>query len=113
MINLANDLDVRCARACRLEILVTDRPMYMIPNQDRAWLLPPPFSSDYGWSHVLEDHIEAHGHTERYAVELMRIVGIVPCGDIMCAVGAFDAWRIIRATPQQRAQAFLAAMKQE
>lgn len=61
----------------------------------------PTYSSDPAAVHLLEDEIERRGLQERYIYELERIIA------------SRDHWEYIRATPEQRARAFLATIGEQ
>lgn len=70
------------------------------------WDEPPPFSSNHAAARQLEDEIERRGLQDEYAYKLI-IESSAYCEDRQTAF----AWALLRATPEQRARAFLEAMR--
>lgn len=64
-------------------------------------------STDIESARMLEDEIERRGLQEPYVYALGKIIGM---RDINDWLEAEDWWRFLRATPEQRARAFLEAV---
>ena len=75
-----------------------ERPVPKIKYND-----PAPYSKEPYLASLLEDEIEKRGLQDVYIDALMRIVEYPAIGE--------QYWLLLRATPEQRARAFLAAVE--
>lgn len=100
-------LDEQCARAMGLEKKVSinggPKIRYAWPTPESYSLDPPPYSTSHAVAVSLEDAIERRKLVPEYMAALERITG----ADTLTYTGRFA---LIRATPEQRALAFVAAM---
>jgi hypothetical protein len=85
----------------------TDYPL-CLPNCV-TYYGPPPVSTDHTAARLLEDEIERRGKVSDYAGALAEMVGVGD--DFWYDATGGDVWQIIRATPEQRARAFLEAVE--
>lgn len=88
---MADDIDVACARALGLD-----------PDANELHAIEQ-YSVYPESAKLLEDEIERRGLQDDYMRELLSIV--IPGGGSVLAF-----WKILRATPEQRARAFLKAV---
>jgi hypothetical protein len=122
---MARDLDIQCERAISgnlthpgffwAEGVTPDGgdgwdgffcPRCHASESARPELCVRPFSSDIAMTRLLEDVIEQRGMHDAYVRALLDIV--IPEG-----TSVLSFWRLIRATPEQRARAFLRALAEE
>lgn len=107
---MSSELDVACAEAMG-QVRDGDCPLgdescggRYLPQIGR-WPCLAPYSSDIEAARLLEDEIERQGRQIGYVMALMRMLNTRQMG------GMDEKWALIHATPQQRARAFLEAMK--
>ena len=103
---MSNEFDIACAKAMGWEPYRTDGVDYYKVSPT-AMMLATEFepSSDLESARLLEDEIERRGLQEKYLVVLHEVVGAK-----WIDYGVMDVWSIFRATPEQKARAFLAAI---
>lgn len=83
-------------------------------TEAEAWGDAPMFSADPEAAHLLEDEIERRDLQRSYIVALLSGVGsdVEYAATHVWYADAADFWRMLRATPEQRARAFLEVVKQ-
>ncbi len=107
------DLDYACVRAC--PTLDEHAPLYDDGHwTKRYWYgSVPPFSTDHAAARLLENEIERQGKHNAYITQLCEVCGVRP--DEHEDGGYFvyidEAWPLVRATPEQKARAFLTVME--
>jgi hypothetical protein len=116
---MSRELDAQCAHALG-QLWVDACPLgdptcagkYM--PQIGRWPCLAPFSTDHEAARLLEDEIERRGVQKAYISALCRDGGLDdPFSDYAILEFTLEAfWQVMRATPEQRARAFLEAMKQ-
>lgn len=121
---MSRELDVRVARAmgCNVDWATVDgrrvpfcyceRQWGMAPHADSRTLELEYYSTDIAAARQMEDWIEEHGFTLRYARAMLGRVFILerdPAPD--CDEQLW--WMLLHATPEQRCRAFLAAVEEQ
>jgi hypothetical protein len=100
---MSRELDAEIARVLEH---ISPSGMYWHEDQEAHLSTPAPYSSEDYYTHVLEDEIERRGLKNEY---LLALSGIVI--GTLCLADYDEWWALIRATPEQRARAFLEAAK--
>ena len=133
---MSRELDEQCARALGYWVYHYDKDhanncYYQLLDQDlspvellsyraelrktetEAWADAPNFSSDSCAASILEDEIERRGLQSKYTTALVQIVApeTEKVTSHLYYADDDDFWSLIRATPEQRARAFLEAIK--
>ena len=127
---MSRELNEQCAKALGYTVYHYDKdyaencyyqlmdeeldPVIMFPfragerkTEDEAWADVPAFSTDYEAARILEDEIERRGLQIEYAKAVMKLIYQQGFKNY-----AEPQWLLIRATPEQKARAFLEAIKQ-
>ena len=107
---MTREQDEACAKALGIEGAINGRPCYFVPGYRNAFFVPPVFSEDLRWARMLEDEMEKRGLLKEYAWVLYEQLG-----KLVSAEGGYismdDVVLLLRAAPEQRARAFLEAVK--